>query len=57
MMQKLKNVQYYKSLEGINEENCCILIKYKKSKLKGMKPAKNKTLSLEWITKFLGANT
>ena len=47
IMQKLKNADRYKSLEGLNGENCYILVKCRKSKNKAIKPTKNKTLPLE----------
>ena len=55
-MQQSKNVERYNSLEGVDGENCYILLKCRKSRLKLTKLAKNKTPLIEQLAKFLAAN-
>ena len=54
--QQSKNVDRYKSLEGVDGENCYVLLKCRKSRLKSTKPAKNKTPPIKWLSKFLAAH-
>ena len=49
-------MERYKSLEGVDGENCYVLLKCRKSRLKSTKPATNKTPPIEWLAKFLASN-